>query len=71
MNTTYLAVIYYNLLENKGYDKEIYKHRESARVRLTNDKKINFEVLQQAFETLQTEQQEEFNNFVANKKAPQ
>jgi hypothetical protein len=42
MNTTYLAVIYYNLLENKGYDKEIYKHRDSARVRLTNDKKINF-----------------------------
>jgi hypothetical protein len=30
--------------------------------------KGNFEVLQQAFETLQTEHQERFNSFVANKK---
>ena len=70
MNITYLAVVYYNLLENKGYQPEIYKHREAARVRLTNDKKVNIEVLQLAFNELQTQQKVEFENFIQQKTTP-
>lgn len=69
LNISELALIYYNKKESNKYDSKKRTHKENVRVRLTNAKNLDLDLLKESFEEHIANQREEFERFIATKKA--
>lgn len=64
INTSILAVLYYNLKKENSYDLENGKDRKKAQSNFENTKKIDTELLAQAYERYKQMMEKEFENFL-------
>lgn len=64
INTSILAVLYYNLKKENSYDLENGKDRKKAQSNFENTKKIDPELLAQAYESYKQMMEKEFENFL-------
>ena len=68
INMSLLAFYYYSISEKEKYnDVEKYKQRQAAERRLSKEKKVDYERLNQAFELMQKSQKEAFKKFIDKK----